>query len=139
MLGKSCSLLGNFMINHHCSKLLVGDDVCCYCNTRSAGYRSRIAQYTLDLINSCRYDVVSIVVAIKTYEELMQFFTRTCHEEFEKGGFEIGIPWKVAFGQAIWRVLVRTPVLITDTTSLGSSRSPHCWIVDLTPAATTRG
>jgi hypothetical protein len=98
MLGKSCSLLGNFMINHHCSKLLVGDDVCCYCNTRSAGYRSRIAQYTLDLINSCRYDVVSIVVAIKTYEELMQFFTRTCHEEFEKGGFEIGIPWtKLAF------------------------------------------
>jgi hypothetical protein len=86
------------MINHHCSKLLVGDDVCCYCNTRSAGYRSRIAQYTLDLINSCRYDVVSIVVAIKTYEELMQFFTRTCHEEFEKGGFEIGIPWtKLAF------------------------------------------
>jgi len=23
----------------------------------------------------------------------MQFFTRTYHEEFEKGGVEIGIPW----------------------------------------------
>ena len=38
------------------------------------------------------YNIYHDVVAIKTYEELMQFFTRTRHEEFEMGGVEIGIP-----------------------------------------------
>jgi len=28
----------------------------------------------------------------------VQFFTRTCHQQFEMGGVEIGIPWtKLAF------------------------------------------
>jgi hypothetical protein len=69
----------------------------------------------LDLKDGSRYDIF----AVKTYEELVQFFTRTCHQEFEKSGVEIGIPWtKFAFEEPFQILDLYVPLYISPYISL---------------------